>query len=338
MFDECIKTTFQDYSEEDVSIHNLKVLAASCLSDGKSNVVADAELPLVLCLNHPESQLRLAATSQLFEVYKSDVFSEEPSFFKEAVLARLQDDDPSVVKECLSHRKSLLKILSKEDVHLVLDILSERTDDTYNLSPLYMKCLQDIDTSNQADQKLFYMALSQVFTSIASKKSNAVFRFFQDKECSLDNHVLNAVKETLQSYNNKMSDDASLLKILMSLVEKVANSFNIETFKNLWQFQSNLHEDHVLRFFSILILLVNTQSGSFTLEQAVPLAFSRDICSVSMANEFLGEMPLQYMMEKFIDPTKISKKFDASLTGICNCFFIKTVISKITGNIFYFVF
>ena len=57
------------------------------------------------------------ATTQLFEVYNSEVFSEEPSFFKTAVLARLKDDEPAVVKECLRYPKSLLKILSKEDVH-----------------------------------------------------------------------------------------------------------------------------------------------------------------------------------------------------------------------------
>ena len=331
VFDECINKKFKEYSEDKTAILELKKLAALCLSNGKSHVIADAELPLVICLNHPESQLRLAATAQLFEIYKSDVFSEEPSFFKATVLARLKDDEPAVVKECLRHPKSLLKILSKEDVHQLLDILSERADDTYNLSPLYMRVLQDVDTNNYADQKLFYMTLAQVFTSIPSKKSSAVFRFFQDKEYNLDNHVLNAMKDTLQSCDKKMKNNSSLLELQMSLVEKVADSFTFESFQNLWEFQANLHKDHILRFLSVLILLLNTQSGRFTLEEAIPLMFSRELHSTLEAEDFLNEDPLQYMLGKFFNDIKINNSFDVSLTVICSCFFIKAVICKLIG-------
>ena len=332
VFDECVNKKFKEFSKDEAIVNQLKQLAASCLSVGKSRVIADAELPLVICLNHPESRLRLMATTQLFEVYNSEVFSEEPSFFKTAVLARLKDDEPAVVKECLRYPKSLLKILSKEDVHELLEEISERADDTYNLSPLYMKVLQDVDTSNDADQKLFYMTLAQVFTSIPSKKSSAVFSFFQDKEYSLDNHVLNAVKDTLQSWDKKAKNDASLLKLQISLLEKVSASFTYESFQNLWEFQTNLHQDHVLRFLSTLILLLNVQAKRFSLEEAVPFLLSREFNSTFEEEEFLDEDPLPYMLKKFITGIKTNKSFDVSLTDVCSCLFVKEVICKLIGN------
>lgn len=271
------------------------------------------------------------ATTQLFEVYNSDVFSEEPSFFKTAVLARLRDDDSAVVKECLRYPKSLLKILSKEDVHELLEEISERADDTYNLSPLYMKVLQDVDTSNDADQKLFYMTLAQVFTSIPSKKSSAVFRFFEDEEYDLDNHVLNAVQEALQSWDKETKKDA-LLKLQMSVLGKVSGSFGFESFSNLWDFQAKLHKDHILRFLSILILLMNIQAYRFSLEEAVPLLLSSELNSTFKEEEFLDEEPLPYMLKKFTNGIKTNKSFDVSLTDICICFFVKEVICKLANK------
>lgn len=69
---------------------------------GTHRPVADKRTTLFLGLEHPQVQVRLMALEQVATLLESEDTEESSDFLVEAVLQRLRDDDPAVVKRALS--------------------------------------------------------------------------------------------------------------------------------------------------------------------------------------------------------------------------------------------
>jgi len=330
-----MNSKFKDHEGDENILNKLKTLASRCLNRSKSAMIDDAELPLIICLNHPEEQFRLMAVKQLFEVYDSEVHSEEMAFFREAILTRLKSDEPVVIKEILKHPKVILNILTKEDVLLILEELSMRVDDTYNLSPLYMKVLKGIDSTQKDEQKLFFSVLAQVFTAISTRKSKAIFRFFQDDDYKLDHPILSALKKSLASVN-KLKEEAEILKIYLTLIENISKNFNWDLFKSLWDYQNSLMGNHILKFIALLILYTNCKAKKFDLLLCLGITASVNISNhVESAKDFLDEEPLPFMLKMFLSGMKEDKRFDSSLTSVCYSYLLNRAIQMAGMKILY---
>ncbi|XP_004473190.2 HEAT repeat-containing protein 1 [Dasypus novemcinctus] len=71
-------------------------------SGGKYQFLADSDTSLMLSLNHPLAPVRLLAVNHLKNIMKTSKESIDESFIKEAVLARLGDDNLDIVLSALS--------------------------------------------------------------------------------------------------------------------------------------------------------------------------------------------------------------------------------------------
>uniref|UniRef100_A0A2I3MP63 HEAT repeat-containing protein 1 n=1 Tax=Papio anubis TaxID=9555 RepID=A0A2I3MP63_PAPAN len=71
-------------------------------SGGKYQFLADSDTSLMLSLNHPLAPVRLLAINHLKKIMKTSKEGVDESFIKEAVLARLDDDNTDVVLSAVS--------------------------------------------------------------------------------------------------------------------------------------------------------------------------------------------------------------------------------------------
>ncbi|XP_062066669.1 HEAT repeat-containing protein 1 [Lepus europaeus] len=84
-------------------------------SGGKYQFLADSDTSLMLSLNHPLAPVRLLAVNHLKNVMKSSKEGIDESFIKEAVLARLEDDNVDVVSSAISAFEIFKQHFSSEE-------------------------------------------------------------------------------------------------------------------------------------------------------------------------------------------------------------------------------
>ncbi|XP_040285553.1 HEAT repeat-containing protein 1 [Bufo bufo] len=97
-------------------------------SGGKHELLADCDTSLLLSLNHPQAAVRHLALLHLKDVIQKSKAGFEESFIKEAILARLKDDDIEVLLSALQSFKLYLSHFDAEEMVSVLLDLFDRAE------------------------------------------------------------------------------------------------------------------------------------------------------------------------------------------------------------------
>ncbi|XP_069810466.1 HEAT repeat-containing protein 1 [Dendropsophus ebraccatus] len=97
-------------------------------SGGKHELLADCDTSLLLSLNHPQAAVRLLALLHLKDIIEESKAGFDESFIKEAILARLLDDNIEVVLSALQSFKLYLSHFTTEEMVSVLLSLFDRAD------------------------------------------------------------------------------------------------------------------------------------------------------------------------------------------------------------------
>ncbi|KAM4041921.1 HEAT repeat-containing protein 1 isoform 2-T2 [Anomaloglossus baeobatrachus] len=97
-------------------------------SGGKHELLADCDTSLLLSLNHPQAAIRHLALLHLKDIIEKAKAGFDESFIKEAILARLMDDNVEVLLAALQSFKLYLSHFTAEERVSVLLTLFDRAD------------------------------------------------------------------------------------------------------------------------------------------------------------------------------------------------------------------
>ncbi|XP_075718875.1 HEAT repeat-containing protein 1 [Rhinoderma darwinii] len=97
-------------------------------SGGKHELLADCDTSLLLGLNHPQAAVRQLALLHLKDIIEKSKAGFDESFIKEAILARLMDDNIEVLLSALQSFKLYLSHFNAEEMVSVLLTLFDRAD------------------------------------------------------------------------------------------------------------------------------------------------------------------------------------------------------------------
>ncbi|KAK5850387.1 hypothetical protein PBY51_001271 [Eleginops maclovinus] len=86
------------------------------MSSGKHQIVGDSDTSLLLSLKHPQCVLRVSALTHLKDALTCGQQSLDAAFLRDAVVERLQDDEPAVAAAAIAVLELLLDVLDPEDV------------------------------------------------------------------------------------------------------------------------------------------------------------------------------------------------------------------------------
>lgn len=329
---------FSEYKDDLIKSTRLKRLAQLCLSKDKVQILDDVDLPLILCLNHPEKEFRCLAVKQLFSTFKSGVYDYDKTFFKESVLARLQDDDADVVNAVLKNPKSLNKLLSVEDMKPIIEKLSERTDYVFNLDSLYLNVVKNLgDLDSDVQKEFFFSILGQIFLGVSGKKFYKMVNFFQSEDLDTNNPVFNGIKEALAMYTDKETE-SSVINTYHLLTEKVALKTDWNFVLSMVKYCESLPQNHILHFVTLLILLENLSSACFSVNQIMSLNLLRynshhvPVDFLQTFNQCKSVKNVKsYIFQKIHKSMKENDTFDNQLTGMALAFLVKFILPKLKG-------
>ncbi|XP_056423506.1 HEAT repeat-containing protein 1 [Hyla sarda] len=116
--------TVKDEEKQDL-FHQFIALSTS---GGKHELLADCDTSLLLSLNHPQAAVRQLALLHLKDIIETSKAGFDESFIKEAILARLKDDNIEVVLSSLQAFKIYLSHFTTEEMVSVLLTLFDRAD------------------------------------------------------------------------------------------------------------------------------------------------------------------------------------------------------------------
>jgi len=267
-FDQTISKLFKRYEENDDSeeLIGLKRLVNQCLSTTKHQIVEHTELPLVISLNHPESNIRCLAVQQLFETIKDDLHEFDNTFFKTSIIARFCDDSADVVMTILKFSKQITTLLSVCDILKILKQLIERTDHYFNVNELLLFTLQHTDFQQMTEnvETFIYVFFVEIMHAFAGKKNKKVLEAFKNIKVNSEHPILQGIFTTISESNidfftkSKLPSNTVIEiydKLLSNVADLIIKNENKKVIVNkLWSYKSQLPTEHDMHLIAILLI------------------------------------------------------------------------------------
>lgn len=280
IFDDVISTYFNLFAKkkEKSSMKVLTRITSKCLSAVKHQLVESVDLPLILSLNHPKRAIRCAAVQQLSVSFHSGGHEYDSEFFKQAIIARLNDDSALVVEETIKCSNMVLSVLSIDELLENLMKLMERSDFQFNLNNLIIGVVTNIhNASSRYVDEFVYALFGQLFYIFAGKKNKKMVEALESADIKTDNVFLRGIKQSLCNLPKSKSKTGCNVDVAVQayecLLKCVADELmivdnGIQFLKKFWLFQLELPDSHILRFVAIILInhLVVEQPSEFLYE------------------------------------------------------------------------
>ena len=240
------------------------MLTTSCLSSAKYSFVSQADLPLVISLNHPEARIRSLAVEQLYELYNSNTHGYDHTFFPDALTARLVDDDSSVVNAVVSKPSILVAVLDSEQLINCIMKLMQRGDEDIQLNRLTVAAMKSIDSSSLASNDFAFGLFGHILHTIKKKGNRKLLSAMEEADCTSKHPLLKALHKAVKglplkalsksSCDSKTQDEA--LQLIFTSIAKDYMGDKKSFVDSIIKYYKNLPVDSSLKS-CILILLAH---------------------------------------------------------------------------------
>uniref|UniRef100_A0A8C4TAF2 HEAT repeat-containing protein 1 n=1 Tax=Erpetoichthys calabaricus TaxID=27687 RepID=A0A8C4TAF2_ERPCA len=222
-----------DGKKEQELFHNFISLS---MSTGKYKILTDSNTSLLLSLNHPQSTVRNLATRQLKEIIASSKEGFDQSFLKEAVLSRLEDENPEVVMTALNALEMYVEHLGPQTTVSSLLSLFGRVDLARKGQwlPVFKEAVRILDSDeilkenedsrNQAAVELLpYLIITSPYMESAEQQ----FSSYLSKTTLLGQHPLvkgwsKALEDIISKYNSLSVVGAASITMITTLTKNLS--------------------------------------------------------------------------------------------------------------------
>ena len=318
-------------------LQNLQQITAYCLSNGKAGKVAGTELPLVLCLNHPSHELRRSALLKLFEDFQKNEGG-DIDFYRESLLARLQDSNKSVVNTVLERLDEVTAVLTMDDIKTIAGNNTKIKPSILNV--LTLKVLERVEASSLAEYNdFFFKLLADVFVEVAkpTEAHGGVMSELHSHKFNVVHPILAGIMKALPSNSsNGLSSGEMAQKQCNLLLERVSEKIDWDMYLELMKHCEKIlpnSNDGVLNFLSRAIALENVTQSRYAVGDLLALNLNKDQSNTIQDDylEVYKQLGTSIEAKEFLFQNILMKN-DAKLDlGLANAVLLKFLLQAAKG-------